>query len=698
MSPLTPQTLDQIRQLIARGRFEPAARTLRQLLKQSPDDPQALHLLGLVQYQSKNIDEAARLLCKAATLQQYDPLMYNNAGLARLSLRESRKAIELFNKAIELDNRYTDAWFNRGNAHRQLNEHAQAQEDYKRALDIDPFFADAHNNWGLSLRQLGQLDLAVEQFDLCLQIQPEHPHALNNLGLAKQAVGQTDSAKSLFEEALRIEPNYPEARINLAHLLQERNDFAEAAKHYLAAYKLVPNLDFLAGDLAQSKAMLCDWQNLEALWTQIEKQIQKGSIPCSPFVLLSGLDRPDLSLKLASNYARQHVPDLPVPVFSRQKRSDPTRKLRIGYLSSDFKDHPVAYLTVGIIENHNRDAVELFGFSIGKPGDGPLGKRIQNGFDEFVDVSGKTDAQAVEAIRAYNLDIAMDITGYTAGCRPAILKARVAPVQVNYYGYAGTMGADFIDYIVGDKYLMPPGSEQFYQEKIIYMPECHQPNDDKREINPAPIYRADHGLPAEGFVYCSFNKPYKISPKVFATWMRIIKAVDGSVLWLQSTDHEVISNLTRAAKRHGVDSRRLVFAGRTPTTADHLARYRLADLFLDTFPYTAHTTANDALWAGLPVLGLSGHTFAARVSESLLSTLGLPDLVMRDLAEFEAKAIDIGRNPQQLLDYKQRLERGKVDSALYKPAQLATWLEHGLRMAHDRFEHGHAPEHILIPR
>lgn len=698
MSSLKTHPLEQAQTLIAKGKLEQATRTLKSFLRQSPDSADGWHLLGLANYQAKRFDEAARLLAKAVSIEQNNPVMYNNAGLASLAAGQARGALAFFSKAIALDAQNVDGWFNRGNAHRQLNEQAQAQQDYRAALEIDPFFADARNNLGLSLRQSGHLVLACEQFELCLQIEPEHPYALNNLGLAKQALGDGDRAKSCFEAALKAAPNYPEAHINLAHLLQEHNDYATAVQHYMAAYKMVPELDFVVGDLAQSKAMICDWQNIDTLWTQIEKQIQRGKIPCSPFVLLSGLDRPDLSLKLASNYASKHVPTLDAPGFVPQTTGAAHRKLRVGYLSSDFKDHPVAYLTVGIIENHNREDIELFGFAIGQPGDGPLGKRIQSAFDEFIDLSTKTDAQAVEILRSYQLDIAMDITGYTAGCRPSILKARVAPVQVNYYGYAGTMGADFIDYIVGDAYLMPPGSEAHYSEKILYMPECHQPNDDQRPVSDAPTTRAEHGLPDNAFVFCSFNKPYKILPKVFESWMRILKSVQNSVLWLQSTDQAVIQNLRHAAQKLGIHPDRLVFAGRTPTTADHLARYRLADLFLDTYPYTAHTTANDALWAGLPVLGLSGQTFAARVSESLLSTLGLSDLVMRSLPEFEAKAIDIALNPEQLASLKQRLEQGKAQSALYKPAQLARWLETGLKIAHERAEQGLAPEHVVIPR
>ena len=690
--------VEQAKLCLVKGKTDQAIRLLRKYLKSEPQSALAHHFLGLAQYERGEHQSAAESVARAISIDGTDPVIHHNAGLIAMALGHHQRAIDAFDEAIALDGNYAEAWFNHGNAYRQLGLEPQARADFEQALAIDPFFEDAHNNLGLSFKKTGELDAAVGEFERCLQIQPKHHMALNNLALTKQALGQVDQAKDLFEQALACEPAYAVAHVNLGHLLQQEGDFVAAATHYQAAYKLSPTLDLLAGYLAQSKGMICQWSGLEPLWQTIEKQITKGLLPCTPFALLSGIDNLALSQKLASGYAQRHIPDLELDAFEAPQAAAGKRKLRIGYLSSDFKDHPVAYLTVGIIENHNREDFEVIGFSIGKPGDGPLGKRIQAAFDEFVDLSAMTDTKAAQTVRSYGLDIAMDITGYTDGCRPAILKARVAPVQVNYYGYAGTMGTDFMDYIVGDETLMPAGSEAFYHEKIIYMPECHQPNDDQRPISDAPMTRQEHGLPPDAFVFCSFNKPYKILPKVFASWMRILKSVTGSVLWLQSTDDVVISNLKMAAQKAGVDNKRLVFAGRTSTTAEHLARYRLADLFLDTYPYTAHTTANDALWAGLPVLGLSGQTFAARVSESLLTTLGLPDLVMHSLAQYEARAIDIGCHPEQLDSLRQRLEQGKDTSALYKPRQLASWLEQGLKTALERHYNGLAPTAIKVTR
>ena len=737
--------ISQAHDLIERGKLEQASRILKQALR-DPDPANSVaghYYLGLVEYQRHHYLPAAELIEKALSLNASDPSMLasmrNNAGLAWLAADRPAQAVRAFSLAIEHDPNYVQAWFNRGNAWRAHKDLSAARADYLQALVLDPYLAIAHNNLGLVLQQAGEILPAIEHFEKALQIQPDYAIAMNNLGLAKQTLGQTDAALRHYHNALAVAPDYVEAHVNAGNVLQQRGNYDQALPHYVSAYKLAPQLDLLLGNLIFCKAMMCDWQDFNALWRQVARQAAKGAIPCSPVVMLAGCDDPRMTLQLARRYSEVHVPLIDSPPCqdvqsrpvnkihstseaehgagsgsesedeSRDELRDGTetqirsrlttvtkRKLRIGYVSSDFREHPVAYLMVGILENHDRDAFEVIGFAIGPPGQDPLGQRVRASVDHFIDLSSATDLQAIETIRAHELDIAIDLNGYIDGCRPGIFRARIAPIQVNYYGYPGTMGARFIDYIVGDRHLMPCGFDAFYQEKIIYLPQSYQPNDDQRPIATSGGNRRDHGLPQDAVVFCCFNKPYKITPPIFECWMQILKAVPDGVLWLQSTDQIVITNLRKAAHKAGLKPDRLVFAGRVATTADHLARYRLADLFLDTLPFTAHTTANDALWAGLPVLGLSGQTFSARVSESLLATLGLPDLVMRALPDYQARAIDLARHPEQIVELRKRLEQGKQDSALYRPAQIARWLEQGLRIAHARYTQGLEPDHIMV--
>jgi protein O-GlcNAc transferase len=696
MQASTAEQIARAYELLSQGKLDSAERLLKQILRTEPSVGQALYCLGLIDYQRQRFAKAAELIGKAIGRGVEDPTSYNNLGLALLAAGDAKKAIEAFDQALELDPLYVQAWFNRGNAWRERQNLQAALLDYEKALALDPYLALAHNNLGLVFRQNGDLSKAIDCFEKCLQVQPDYHLALNNLGLCHQMQGATNLALQNYHAALALAPNYVEAHVNTGNLLQQAGRYEEALVSYRAAYKLAPQLDFLLGHLVQCKAMLCDWQDYNVHWRQIEKRINQGSLPCTPFVMLSGCDDGKTALKLAKLYSDRHVQAPLVSPYQLKDRGE-SKKLRIGYFSSDFKEHPVAYLMVGIVENHDREAFEIIGFALSEPGSDPLGQRIRKAFDSFVDVSSIPDLQAIELIRSYDLDIAIDLNGYIDGCRPSIFKARVAPIQVNYYGYPGTMGASFMDYIVGDSYLMPAGAEVLYQEKILYLPESYQPNDDQRPIAGFVGSRADHGLPDEAFVFCCFNKPYKITPDVFSSWMQILAAVPKSVLWLQSTDETVRRNLRQSASKCGVEPDRLVFAGRVPTTSEHLARYRLADLFLDTYPYTAHTTANDALWVGLPVLGFSGETFSARVSESLLSALGLNDWVMRSISNYQVRAIELAKQPEQLADLRERLRQGKEVSSLYKPTQITRWLEKGLKSAHDKHVNGLAPEHIFVP-
>jgi protein O-GlcNAc transferase len=682
---------------LQRGKHEAAERNLRKALRDNPLSPEVHHYLGLVAYQKGQYDTATQHIKKSISLQASDPVTHHNVGLVLLARGMNEDALAAFKQAAALDPSYPQAWFGCGNAQRQLGNFEQARQDYAHAVSIDPFYADAYNNLGLTLRSLGDLEQSSQQLERCLEITPENHFALNNLGLTMQALGKHDKAQDLFTKAVELAPSYVEARVNLGNLLQLHGDYANACQQYDAAYRLAPEVDLLAGYLAQSKSMLCDWKDLGALWKRIEKKVDQGRLPCSPFDLLSFCDEPKRSLTLASKYADRHVKPPKVSTYAHPKKPH-GKKLRIGYVSSDFREHPVAYLTVGILEAHDRDSVEVFGFALRAPQASGLGLRMRQSVDQFVDLSQLTDAQAVQSIREHDIDIAIDLNGYIEGCRPGIFKARVAPLQINFYGYPGTMGADFMDYIVGDSVLIPPDVRSLYSEKIIYLPDSYQPNDDKREISNKPISRSEHALPENVVVFCSFNKPYKITPAMFSCWMSILRETKDSVLWLQSTDELVVANLRREAKKAGVDEGRIVFAGRTPTTADHLARYRLADLFLDTYPYTAHTTANDALWAGLPVLGFSGRTFSARVSNSLLSSLGLADLVTHDFTAYKNKAIELANDPNQIAAYRERLELGKLESSLYKPAKITRWLEKGFYLAHERYVNKEAPEHIVVPR
>jgi protein O-GlcNAc transferase len=693
----TDEALTRAQAMLQKGKLEHAARLLKQLLNEDPNCAQAYHYLGLIDFQHSQFASAVKLLNVSIELDATDPVVHNNLGLTLLADDRPKQAIAAFDQSLAIDPFYTQALFNRGNAKRLLGDTEGSLGDYDATLAVDPYMADALNNRGIVLRSLGHLQEAIKSLEHCLDVAPKHHLALNNLGLTYQRLGENEQALKHYQMALQIQPMHVESNVNAGNLLQELGRFDAALNHYVPAYKRAPQLDLLLGNILQCKAMLCDWKDLSAQWKQAAKFINAGFLPCSPFVMLSGNDSLSESLATAQRYANRLVNSLDVPAFNPAP-AESGKRLRIGYLSSDFRAHPVGYLTAGVIEQHNRQNVEVFGFALTKPGDDEDARRICRSFDTLVDLSALCDTEAINVVRNAKLDIAIDLTGYTAGARPALYKSRVAPIQVGYYGYPGTMGSDFMDYLVADPTLIPSESRPFYTEKILYLPDCYLPNHAHHDVAPHSGSRSEHGLPEQGFVFCCFNKPYKITPSVFESWMAILNAVPHSVLWLQSTDALVIANLQRAARKYGVRSERIIFAGRTPTLADHLARYRLADLFLDTYPYTAHTTGNDVLWVGLPLLGLSGETFSARVSESLLNTLGLHDLVCRDLKQYERRAIDLALDPAELATIRDRLASNRVSSSLYKPDWIAKWLENGLRQAYERYCANEPPEHIIVTR
>lgn len=393
----------------------------------------------------------------------------------------------------------------------------------------------------------------------------------------------------------------------------------------------------------------------------------------SPFILLNLTNSARLHAVATRSYVQSQIKNPALP-FRREPPRRP-EKIRLAYMSGDFREHPVAQLTAELFELHDRARFEVTGISYGPDDGSELRKRLVNAFDSFHDVTSMNDRDAAGLIHDLRTDILIDLTGYTAGCRPQILAWRPAPVAVNYLGYPGTMAASFIDYVIADKIVLPFDQQPFYTEKIVHLPDSFQPQDSQRKIAAETPTRTAAGLPESGIVFCCFNKPYKITAPVFAIWMRLLKAADASVLWLAGGDETAAANLRAAAKAADIDPARLVFAPKLARVADHLARHRLADLFLDTLPYNAHTTASDALWSGLPVVTCTGNAFAGRVASSLLAAVGLPDLAAPDLAAYEAVALRLAREPAALAECKRRLERQRLASPLFAADSFLHHLE-----------------------
>ena len=476
-------------------------------------------------------------------------------------------------------------------------------------------------------------------------------------------------------------------------ILDHLKRYDEAITHYDKALSLKPDIDWVSGDLRHTKMKICDWSGLAESLEGISKKVVANERVVTPFSLLALNDDALLHKKSSEIYIQSRYPFNPDlgPILRRPQ----SQKIRVGYFSADFHNHATGYLMAELFELHDKSQFELVGLSFGPILNDEMRQRLKRSFDQFIEVGRNSDVEVAKLSRDLNIDIAVDLKGFTRDARIGIFSHRAAPIQVNYLGYPGTMGADYMDYIIADRTLIPLESRSCYSEKVVYLPNSYQVNDRKRLISDRQFTRHELGLPEDEFVFCCFNNNFKILSATFASWMRMLKAVERSVLWLLQDNPWAAENLKKEAQKQGVDAQRLVFAERMPLP-EHLARHRQADLFLDTLPYNAHTTCSDALWAGLPVLTLMGQSFVSRVAASLLNAIGLPELITNTQEEYEALAIELAMNPQMLRDIKLKLARNRLTAPLFDTPLFTTNLETIYIKMMERYQADLGPEHILV--
>ena len=633
------------------GQLDEAKTLYESVLKKQPKHFDALHMLGVLAYQTRKLDRAATLIAKAIAIDPDDARARNNYGNVLQDLQRFDEALVQYNKAIALDPNYPEAHNNRADLLQARGQWEASLLSYEKAIALAPLYAQAHYNRGNTLKAMGRWDASLASYDA----------------------------------ALLIDPHYADAHHNRGHVLAEQKQYEQAVRSYDAALTYKSYIPYVSGTRLNLKMHGCDWSHFQLEYEALRAQILLGKKVCPPFPLLAMTDDPALQLRAAQIWIQDKHP-VPASNRHRFKKTQHTR-LRVGYFSADFWSHPVAHLIAGVFEAHDRSKFEVFAFSSGPDTQDPVRKRLEGAFEHFHDVRLQTDREVIAHARKCELDIAVDLSGLTKGCRPGLFAERVAPIQINYLGYPGTMGADYIDYLLGDAILIPEQSRQYYSEKIIYLPHSYQANDRKRVIADKTLTRSELGLPDTGFVFCCFNNHFKILPETFNGWIRILQQVTGSVLWLMAGSASVMSNLKAHAQSIGIDPARLVFAPHMPLD-EHLARHRAADLFLDCLPYNAHTTASDALWAGLPVLTCTGHAFASRVAASLLHAIGLPELVTSSQSTFECLAIELANDPAKLSALRTKLDANRLTTPLFDTERLTRHLEaaYGLAQARKRAE------------
>ena len=598
-------------------------------------------------------------------------------------------------RALSLAPGYAEAHVNQGILWAQLKRYDDAIASFNRALALDHNATNAWLALGQVLFELKRYHEAGSAFDKALSLRPDQAKAWLGKAAVLLAVNRPGEALGAYDRVLALDPNMAVAWRGRGYAFTNLGRHEDAAQAYEQAQLLEPGLPGLSGSRLQAKLQCCDWGEFDSDCSRLIQAVEDDKEPVLPFDCLAVPTSLDVQLKCSRSWVAHNLPTGGEPVWRGERYAHD--KIRIGYVSADFRQHPVTYLAAGLFERHDRSRFEILGVSIGPNDRSEIRARIERSFDRFIDCAALTDNQIAERVRAEEIDILVDLNGFTQHARTEIFRRRPAPVQVNYLGFPGTMGAQFMDYIVADPVMIPSSQQYGYVEKVAYLPHSYMPHDGaSRLASEGAFARAELGLPERGFVFCCFNAAYKFNPDLFRSWMRVLAAVEGSVLWLSQANATALRNLRKEAAAAGIDPDRLVFAQRLPSSADHLARLRLADLFLDSWPYNAHTTASDALWMGLPVLTRIGATFAGRVAASLLSAAGSPELITESRLQFESLAIDLATEPSRLAAIKDRLARNRSSTALFDTSLYARQLENLYAQMYHRLQGGMSPDHIYV--
>jgi len=676
------------------GHLSQAEASYRQILQIEPYHLDALHLSGLLAHQMGRNELAVELIGNALALQPDFVEAHNNIGLALKELGKLDEAVDHFRKALSFRPDYAEVHSNLGIVLQEQGKLDEAVMHYRKALAFNPDDAEAHNHLVFSLKEMGLLKEAVEHCRKALAIKPDSFGDHNNLGNLLRQQGKLKDAAASYHTAILHKPDFAEAYYNLGVVLGDLARHDEAAACFKELLLIEPDYVFASGMVLFSKKSCCNWVGIEDASRELLGGIDAGKPVSPPFNLLAIPSTLEQQHRCAVMYVRKQYPEdtNPLNITGRVSRD----KIRLGYYSSDFHDHPVAKLTAELFELHDRSRFEVIGFSYGASPNDEMYQRLKASFDRFLDVRDQTDQSIAYLARSLEIDIAVDLTGHTGSSRTGIFSMRTAPIQVSYLGYPGTMGASYIDYLIADPTLIPVEHQPYYSEKIAYLPDTYLVNGSHREMSERHFTRSEAGLPEHGFVFCCFNNYYKITPAVFDIWMRLLQQVEGSVLWLPEGNAQGMQNLHHEAELRGIAPERLVFAKRMNLLSEHLARYRLADLFLDTFCYNAHTTASDALWAGLPVLTYLGNTFADRVAASLLNAIGLLELITHSHEEYLALALELATNPEKLASLRQQLARNRITHPLFNTAGFTRHIEDAYTQMWQRYQQSQPPDHIYV--
>ena len=695
------------------------------ILDENPNNFDAINLLAVISFQNRNFSKSIDLFKKACKINPNRADLYNNLSIAFLQekklneaiqswdkatklkpnffqayfgkgnayndLKDYPNAINNFNKAIEIKKDYKEAYNNLGSLYAKLKDYENAKIIFKKAISIKPVHFNEHNNLGNIYFEIKRYNEAIENYDLALKINPDFALTYYNKAKVLQKINLIDDSVKNYKKAISLNKNYSEAYKNLGNIYLDLKMLNKSIYNHEKALKINPKIKFLSGTIFQSKCGLCDWDNFEENKKILEKEILDRKKSASPFSVLLLYDSPSLQMQASSIYLESEFEKSK----SLKKERDQNKKIRIAYYSSDFHNHATMYLMANLFELHDKSKFEIYAFSFGPDDNSKIRKRVIKSFDKFIDVKEKTIQEIVKISRELNIDIAIDLKGFTKDNRFELFIERCAPIQISYLGFPCTTGSDCIDYLIADKMVIPLQNKKYYSEKIIYLPNTYQVNDSTISISEKEFSRKEFGLPEDSFVYCCFNNTYKILPEMFHTWIKILDKVQNSVLWLLVDNDIVKNNLKKILVSKGIDQDRLLFANRM-MHSEHLARLKLADLFLDTYPCNAHTTASDSLRSCLPIITLRGNSFASRVTSSLLSSVGLDKLITNTKQEYEELAVKIATENDYFTKIKNELKNNIKTKPLLNTRMFTKNLEKAYFNTYENYINNKIPEIIEI--
>ena len=686
--------IGQALELLQSGRPAEAEKALVKILNLDSNNLPALEILGVIKGANGEHGESAKYLAKAIKINPNNPSLHYNLAKALSECGRDIEAIPHHEQVLKMAPNNPDAWLNYGKSLASVKSNHAALDAFNKALSMQPNYFEALLNQGAILHELKKNADALAAAEKAISLRPDFAQAWLNKGVCLKALNQLDAAIACYDKAISLQQNFAEAFSNKATALKDLKRYPEAIAHYSRALDINPDMPYLRGEILHLKMKIGDWADFDQSIQKLTEEVFANKKVVMPFAALALFNSEEMNYRVAqiaadaiNSTTRPH--QTPLPKYGNTK-------IKLAYYSADFRSHPTAYLMSQLFKLHNRDQFEIYAFSLLNGGENDaMRKQLRPYFDHFIDVENLSDQEVVDLSREHKIDIAVDLGGQTMDARTGIFALRAAPIQISYLGYPGTMAGQHHDYIIADEVTIPSANQKFFSEKIIYLPDSYQVNDDQKEISSRVFSKEELGLPSDKFVFCCFNNNFKITPETFTIWTNILKNVPDSVLWLFEDNDFIKENLTKEAEAKGIAGDRLIFAKRIGQQ-DHLARHRFADLFLDTLPYNAHTTASDALWSGLPVITIIGNSFPGRVAASLLQAVNLPELIAHSPEEYESLAIKLATDPEELKKIKGKLENNRLKMPLFDTSLFCRNLESAYSKVYERHLIDLAPDHICL--